>query len=58
MSTKRERQCLEFLEDFERLSRKDTDAIGWIALKFSITRAQAEHLIIDATTPDDEEETK
>ena len=38
----------EFLADYERLDRKDTDAIGWIALKFSVSRKAAEAAIAKA----------
>lgn len=39
---------LEFLGDYDKLKRKDVDAIGWIALKFSVSRVEAECLIAKA----------
>jgi len=39
---------LDFLEQYASLERKATDEIGWIALKFSCSRAQAEKWIAAA----------
>lgn len=33
------------LEGFNRLERKNTDEVGWIALRYSCTRAKAERMI-------------
>jgi len=45
---KRRELVRAFLEDFARLERKNTDEVGWIALKFSTTRDQAARLIEEA----------
>lgn len=40
-----------FLAQFEKIEHKDgkTDAVGWIALKFSCSREQAEKWIREAS---------
>jgi hypothetical protein len=40
---------LHRLESFRKLERKSTDEIGWIALAYSCSRAEAEKMIQAAT---------
>lgn len=49
MTADRREKILCFLRQFEQLERKATDAAGWIALKFSISRDEAEREIRKAT---------
>lgn len=37
--------ALDFLRQFDALERKTCDEAGWLALKFSISRAEAEKLL-------------
>ena len=48
MTKDRARLILEFLAGFDALERKSTDQAGWIALKLSVTQAEAEKLIRQA----------
>ncbi len=45
-------QVLRCLDQFEGLERKNTDEIGWIALKYSCSRARAEKMIKAARNAD------
>lgn len=48
MTDERLKVVLAMLESFALLSRKATDEIGWIALKFSCSRMEADRLIREA----------
>ena len=48
MTAERASQIMEWLMTFNSLERKNTDEIGWVALKLSCTREQAERLIMKA----------
>lgn len=45
MNADRCARVLDALASFEKIENKATDEIGWVALKFSVTRAGAERLI-------------
>ena len=48
MTLDRAENVLARLRVFEKLDRKATDEVGWIALAFSVNRKQAEKLMAQA----------
>ena len=48
MTFERAKMIRDFLEQYEKLQSKGVDAIGWIALKLSTSRSEAEKQIKQA----------